>query len=166
MKFSQKSFENWWSWKTQFFLSWPFWTFFYKKNFFASSPCKSVKGSWISRMGQNFDDYPGFQPKITHPKHFSRQCKYHKAWNFSSQITKAQATSVSACPVENLFFLWYHQREEKRDTKTHLSVLCVCNMCTFSAASIKVSKSRKQNTKISHTPKNQQNFVHFFPPSL
>ena len=23
-------------------------------------------------MGQNFDDYPDFQPKITHPKHFSR----------------------------------------------------------------------------------------------
>ena len=27
---------------------------------------------------------------------------------------------------------------------------------------IKFSKSRKQNTKFSHTPKNQQNFVHFF----
>ena len=26
----------------------------------------------------------------------------------------------------------------------------------------KVSKSQKQNTKFSHTPKNQQNFVHFF----
>ena len=25
-------------------------------------------------MGRNFDDYPGFQPKITPPKHFSRQC--------------------------------------------------------------------------------------------
>ena len=25
-------------------------------------------------MGQNFDDNPGFQPKITPPKHFSRQC--------------------------------------------------------------------------------------------
>ena len=32
------------------------------------------KSSWISRMGQNFDDYPGFQPKITHPKHFCPQC--------------------------------------------------------------------------------------------
>ena len=42
--------------------------------FFASFLWKSVKGSWISRMGQNFDDYPDFQPKITHPKHFSRQC--------------------------------------------------------------------------------------------
>ena len=25
-------------------------------------------------MGRNFDDYPGFQPKITSPKQFSRQC--------------------------------------------------------------------------------------------
>ena len=24
---------------------------------------------WLARIGQNFDDYPGFQPKITHPKH-------------------------------------------------------------------------------------------------
>jgi hypothetical protein len=23
---------------------------------------------------RNFDDYPGFKPKITPPKHFSRQC--------------------------------------------------------------------------------------------
>ena len=27
---------------------------------------------------------------------------------------------------------------------------------------LKVSKSRKQNTKFSHTPKNQRNFVHLF----
>ena len=25
-------------------------------------------------MGQNLDDYPDFLPKITHPKHFCRQC--------------------------------------------------------------------------------------------
>ena len=37
---------------------------------------KILKGSWITRMGQNFDDYPDFQPKITHPKYFSRQCMY------------------------------------------------------------------------------------------
>ena len=28
---------------------------------------------------------------------------------------------------------------------------------------LKVSKSRKQNTKFSHTPKNYQYFVHFLP---
>jgi Ras-related C3 botulinum toxin substrate 1 len=26
-------------------------------------------------MGRNFDDYPGFQPKITHPKHFCHECR-------------------------------------------------------------------------------------------
>ena len=29
---------------------------------------------WISRMGPNFDAYPGFQPKITNPKHFCPSC--------------------------------------------------------------------------------------------
>jgi hypothetical protein len=32
----------------------------------------SIKGSWISRIEFFFDNYPDFQPKITHPKHFSR----------------------------------------------------------------------------------------------
>ena len=32
-------------------------------------------------MGRNFDDYPGFQPKITPPKHFSRQCSSHQMKN-------------------------------------------------------------------------------------
>ena len=54
-------------------LSQPFWTFF-STFFFASSPWISVKGSLISRMGWNFDDYPGLQQKITHPKHLSCQC--------------------------------------------------------------------------------------------
>ena len=40
--------------------------FFFKK--------KLVKVYWLVRMGRNIDDYPGFQPKITPPKHFSRQC--------------------------------------------------------------------------------------------
>ena len=26
---------------------------------------KAVKVSWVARMGQNCDDYPGFQPKTT-----------------------------------------------------------------------------------------------------
>ena len=29
-------------------------------------------------MGRNFDEYPGFQPKITHPKHFCPQCTWDK----------------------------------------------------------------------------------------
>ena len=31
--------------------------------FFASSLWKSVKATWVSRMGHNFDDYPGLQQK-------------------------------------------------------------------------------------------------------
>jgi hypothetical protein len=53
--------------KNSVLLSRPFW------NFFCSSPWKSVKVSWVSMMGQNIDDYPGFQPKIPHPKHFCPQ---------------------------------------------------------------------------------------------
>ena len=34
-----------------------------KKSFFASSPWKSAKATWVSRMGRNFDDYPGFTAK-------------------------------------------------------------------------------------------------------
>ena len=41
---------------------------------FASFTWKQVKVYWLARMGRNFDDYPGFQPKITPPKHFSREC--------------------------------------------------------------------------------------------
>ena len=37
---------------------------------FASSPQKSVEIHWVEWMGLNFDDYPGFQPKMTHPKLF------------------------------------------------------------------------------------------------
>ena len=40
--------------------------FFSQKNiFFALSPWKSVKVSRLARMGRNFDDYTGFQPKTT-----------------------------------------------------------------------------------------------------
>ena len=59
--------------KNSVFLSQPVWTFFSKK--IALLLWKSVKGSWISGMGQTFDDYHDFQPKNTHPKHFSHQCK-------------------------------------------------------------------------------------------
>ena len=48
--------------------------FFQKKNCFASSPWKLIKSSWVARLGQNFDDYPDFQPKVTHTKHFWPGC--------------------------------------------------------------------------------------------
>ena len=33
-------------------------------DFFASPPWKSCKVTWVSRMGRNFDDYPGLQQKM------------------------------------------------------------------------------------------------------
>ena len=36
---------------------------------------QSFLGIWV-RMGRNFDDYPGFQSKFTHPKHFWPQCMW------------------------------------------------------------------------------------------
>ena len=64
LKFSRKNIENWGSWKSQFFLSRPFWFFFQKKGF-ASFQWKSVIIYRIARMGQNFDDYPNFQSQTT-----------------------------------------------------------------------------------------------------
>ena len=68
-----KAIENWRFWKTLFF--WVGHFQFSFKSFFSIIPMKNVKVYWLARMGQNFDDYSNFQPKITHPKHFSRQCK-------------------------------------------------------------------------------------------
>ena len=49
--------------------------FFFKKNFFASSPWKFVANYVLEWMELNFYDYDGLKPKITPPKHFSRQCR-------------------------------------------------------------------------------------------
>ena len=42
--------------------------------FFASSPWKSVNIYRLARMGRNFDDYPGFQPKTTFLYYFAHDC--------------------------------------------------------------------------------------------
>ena len=73
LKISQTNFENSGTLKNSVFLYLPILDLFPKKEN-ASFLWKSVKGSWISRMEQNFDNYPDFQPKITHLKHFSHQC--------------------------------------------------------------------------------------------
>ena len=55
-------------------------------------------------------------------------------------------------------------KEEKDLEREALSVITKSCVITSknSPSPLKVSKSRKQNTKFAHTPKNQQNFVHFF----
>ena len=34
-----------------------------------------IKISWVARMGQNFHDYSGFQPKTTPVQRYATQCK-------------------------------------------------------------------------------------------
>ena len=40
---------------------------------FKSSLWKSVKNSWVEKMGRNFDDYSGFQHKTTSAKKYATQ---------------------------------------------------------------------------------------------
>ena len=42
--------------------------------FFALSPWKSVNIYRLARMGRNFDDYPGFQPKTTFLCYYAHNC--------------------------------------------------------------------------------------------
>ena len=71
LKFLRKNIENWWLWKTQFFE-----LAILNFLFFASSPLKSVKVSWVARMSRNFDDYSGFQLKTTPAQSYATQCMY------------------------------------------------------------------------------------------
>ena len=63
-----------------------------KKIFFCLIPWKIVKGSWIARMGQNFDDYPGFQPFRSWANTYAQDCIWylgHPALKLTSRITDA-----------------------------------------------------------------------------
>ena len=48
--------------------------FFQKNKKIASSPWKSVKVSLVARMGRNFNDYLGFQPKTPPAQRYVTQC--------------------------------------------------------------------------------------------
>jgi hypothetical protein len=75
MKFSQKNIENWWRWKMSFFLVGHLNFFFQKtQNILVFSNENSLGFHARYHFFENFDDYPGLQPKITHTKQFSRQC--------------------------------------------------------------------------------------------
>ena len=62
--------------QNEVFLSRPFWIFFSKNFFFFFCLIlwKVVKGSWIARMGRNFDDYPGFQPFRSWANTYAQDC--------------------------------------------------------------------------------------------
>ena len=88
------------------FLSWPFCILFFSI-FFASSPWKSVNR--VARMGQNFDDYPGFQSKgywantyaqnctckkrPTLPTRFLSCCICAQVWSFFMTLLKSNRNS-------------------------------------------------------------------------
>ena len=88
-----KNIENWQFWKTQFF-----WVghFDFDFDFFASSPWKLVTNYVLEWMGLNFYDYDGLQPKITPPKHFSRQCTKHYC-NIQHLIKRLQIGPFLKC---------------------------------------------------------------------
>ena len=58
MKFWRKLLSFWWWLKNSVFLSLPFWIIF-----FASFLLELITIYVVPRMGQNFDDYPGFHQK-------------------------------------------------------------------------------------------------------
>ena len=43
----------------------------------SNNPMKVVKGSWVARMGRNFDDYPGFQPMKSWANTYGEDCKMY-----------------------------------------------------------------------------------------
>ena len=88
-----------------FFLSQPFWLFFQKKYFLASSPSKSCKNYGVEWMGLNFYDNRGFQPKTTHPKHSWRECKYlsPKSFNFNISIPLSKDKKGQQVPFMALY---------------------------------------------------------------
>ena len=57
-------------------MSRPFWISFSKKKI-CLIPWKVVKGSWVARIGQNFDDYPSFQPMRSWAKTYAQDCIFH-----------------------------------------------------------------------------------------
>ena len=67
MKFSQKNIEHWWFWKMTFL-----WVSHF--DFFAWYLWKLATNYVLEWMGLKFYNYNGLQPKISHPKHYSRQC--------------------------------------------------------------------------------------------
>ena len=83
---------------------WPFFTNFFFK-FFFSSTWKSVKGSWILRMGRNVDEYPGFQPKNQPPQTF--QSPVYNSLEENKFIRVFFFIRKQYCSVFLMWISWY-----------------------------------------------------------
>ena len=102
LKFLQKILRIGGSENLSFFES-AIWIFVFHLIFFASSPWKSVKTYMVEWMGLNFDDYSGFQPKITHPKYFWPECTL-KLW--AQMIAWIKILLCMYCAVYTLVQNW------------------------------------------------------------
>ena len=87
-----------------------------KKNFFfASSPSKLVKVSWVTRMGRNFDDYPGFQLFFTQGKHFCPDCIYNNNCFFLGyENIDAKPQSHCDCDSDCVFPFTYGEKNLRK----------------------------------------------------
>ena len=97
---------NWAGWQNEVFLSRPFWIFFFeKKIFFCLIPWKIVKGSWIARMGQNFDDYPGFQPFRSWANTYAQDCIFKQNFMCREQKHHCVLIKIEKC-LKSIEFKW------------------------------------------------------------
>ena len=90
------------------------WPFFESAilNFFASSLWKLATNYVLEWMGLKFYDYDGLQPKISPPKHFSRQCTYYLSEN---AIYYQRLILLLLIFREMLYFVW-SQKINQRST--------------------------------------------------
>ena len=132
MKFSQKNIENWWRWKMSFFLVGHF-DFFLKKKF-KKNGVFQWKQPWFScqvSFFENFDDYPGFQLKITHTKHFSRQCNLTQADTATGVIFRLHLPWSDHLTYLNYFFFFLNEQAAYLTiSTTHSSSLNLWNKLT------------------------------------
>ena len=80
-------------------------------------------------MEQNFDDYPDFQPKITHPKHVSLQCNKSDGAILASRkiAPDREQRSESNFPSN-----WWSSRLRKWKLSHFTTMeLCHCHGCIF-----------------------------------
>ena len=70
----------------------------------------------------------------------------------TKQISKGIGQKIVKIRIRSFefgYWIWWEEYKTKNTFKSF-------------RVGLKVSKSQKENTKFSHAPKNQQNFVHFF----
>ena len=105
--------------------------FFSKKKKICLIPWKIVKGSWIARMGRNFDDNPGFQPFRSWANTYAQDCIKVILFDHFSNIKKLklQIKLQHPCnftPCCGLFLQrWNIPQIEKREWKlicNHLNI--------------------------------------------